>query len=65
MAKAVGCLAGWDAVRFLVDGMVCGKVERVLFFFSVEVLQGLPQTLMWVPGLEGGGFKLMYPSIGI
>ena len=52
MSEALGCFIGGDFVGFLVDGIRCAEVQRVLLFLCLKVLDDLPKVIVRVPRLE-------------
>ena len=63
--EAIGYLPGWNAVGFLVNGMVRGEVEGVLLVFGAEVSKGSPEALVWMPRLKGRAFKWMHTGFDV
>ena len=47
----------------LIDGVGSAKVERVLLWLGLEVLNGLPEVIVCVPGLKGGDFEWVHPGV--
>ena len=54
-----------NAIGFLINEVMGGKVEGVLLVFGAEVSKGSPEALMWMPRLKGRAFKWMHTSFGV
>ena len=64
MSKALGCFIGGDFVGFLVDGIGCAEVQRVLLLLlRLKVLDGLPNVIVRVTRLEGSQFKWVHTRV--
>ena len=63
MSKALGCVIGGDFVGFLVNGIRCAEVKRVLLLLRLKVLDGLPKVIVRVPRLEGSEFKWVHTRV--
>ena len=63
MGEAFRCEVRGDFVGLLIDGVGSAKVKRVLLWLGLEVLNGLPEVIVCVPGLKGGDFEWMHPGI--
>ena len=60
MSKALRCFISGNLVGFLVNGIRCAEVERVLLLLCLKMLNGLPKIIVCMPRLEGCEFKWVH-----